>query len=270
MHSIVLPGTDISVTRLAFGTASLHHLWSSRARQNLLAAVVDMGIAHFDTSPYYGFGLAERAIGRFLRSGKPSVTVATKFGLYPPMWNSGSTTGVWARKFAGRVFPALSRPVVDWSVERATKSLERSLRLMCVDRVDFLLLHEPQAGLFSTEEILTWLSRTQGQGKIGTWGLAGELDNMRDLVAAGHPLAAVLQVRDSLGKREADLLARYGRPLQFSYGYLGSAGNSLPVREVLRAALKRNVAGSIIVSSRNQQRLAELVSVAEEECRLGA
>lgn len=270
MRSIVLPGTDISVTRLAFGTASLHHLWSSRARQNLLAAAVDMGISHFDTSPYYGYGLAERAIGRFLRSGKQRVTVATKFGLYPPLWNSGLTTGVWARKVAGRAFPALSRPVVDWSVKRAANSLERSLRLMCVDRVDFLLLHEPQTKLLCTEEILAWLSRAQGQGKIGAWGLAGELDNMRDLVAVGHPLAAVLQVRDSLGKHEAGLLARYGRPLQFSYGYLGSVGSFLPASDVLRAALKRNAAGSIIVSSRNQQRLAELASVAGEECQPGA
>jgi exodeoxyribonuclease-3 len=59
MKQVILPNSNLQVSRLSFGTASLHHLITSRARQQLLYSVLNSGISHFDTSPYYGFGLAD-------------------------------------------------------------------------------------------------------------------------------------------------------------------------------------------------------------------
>jgi len=39
----------------------------------------------------------------------------------------------------------------------------------------------------------------------------------------GHPLGMVVQVRDSLDRKEADLVKNRGRELQFTYGYLSSS-----------------------------------------------
>ena len=84
MRRVTLQGTDINVSRLSFGTASLHHLPTSRRRQDLLAAAFDHGFTHFDAAPYYGFGIAERELGQFLKARRGRVTITTKVGLYPP------------------------------------------------------------------------------------------------------------------------------------------------------------------------------------------
>jgi len=58
----MLPGTGLSVSRLSFGTATLHHHPTTAKRQAFLAAALDHGFTHFDTSPYYGFGMSEPVV----------------------------------------------------------------------------------------------------------------------------------------------------------------------------------------------------------------
>jgi aryl-alcohol dehydrogenase-like predicted oxidoreductase len=143
MRRVRLQGTDINVSRLSFGTASLHHLPTTRRRQDLLAATLDHGFTHFDTAPYYGFGIGEQELGRFLRDRRRLVTVTTKVGLYPPGGLHPNTGPVWTRKLAGKVLPPFSRALVDWSIAAASKSLDRSLRRVGTDQIDLLLLHNP-------------------------------------------------------------------------------------------------------------------------------
>jgi aryl-alcohol dehydrogenase-like predicted oxidoreductase len=190
-----LPGTEIVVSRLSFGTASLHHLPTPGRRQALLAEAAALGFSHFDASPYYGFGVAEHELGVFLRGRGDALTVASKVGLYPPGGRKACALFAWSRKAAGRWIPALSRVVVDWSVTAAEKSLARSLRALGRDRVDVLFLHEPAPGLLDAEEFLFWLAQQRRAGKIRHWGLAGPLN----LFSAwtNHSLAEILQVRDS-------------------------------------------------------------------------
>ena len=97
-----LPGTSIEVSRLSFGTASLHHLHSSRTRQALLQGALDVGITHFDTSPFYGYGLAERELGIFQARNRGLFTVATKIGLYPPDSMSPNMLSIWTNKITDR------------------------------------------------------------------------------------------------------------------------------------------------------------------------
>jgi len=70
-------------SRVGFGTGGLLRIGSARERQNVLAAALANGITHFDTAPIYGFGEAERALGRFLGGQRARVTLTTKFGLRP-------------------------------------------------------------------------------------------------------------------------------------------------------------------------------------------
>lgn len=268
MRRVTLPGTEISVSRLSFGTARLHHLPASRQRQDLLAAAFDHGFTHFDTAPYYGFGIAEQELGRFLKGRRGGVTITTKVGLYPPGSLHPSTVSVWTRKVAGKVLPALSRPVVDWSIAAAVKSLDRSLRRLGIERIDLLLLHEPVSGAVQSEVFLEWLREEQDSGRIRAWGLAGHTDCMDTWLSINHPLAMVLQVRDSLDRREADLVRSRGRDLQITYGYL-SPFSTMPggprATEILKRALRRNTTGSILVSTRQLNRVGELAAVAMME-----
>lgn len=264
MKRVTLPSTDLEVSRLSFGTASLHHLPSSSQRQLLLASVAEHGITHFDTSPYYGFGLAELEIGRFLKSHNNSLTIATKVGLYPPGQRS-SLASIWSRKAIGRLVPSFSRPVVDWSIAQASKSLDRSLRQLRRDYVDILFLHEPKPGLLDVDEFMEWLVRQREKGKLRYWGLAGPADLYEDWIREGHELAHILQARDHTASNDHPIL-NAGRCFQLTYGYLAAAhgmNERLQVGHVLRAALKRNSSGSVLVATRRIAHIAELVLAAE-------
>ena len=262
MDSIRIDGTDVFVTRLGFGTASLHHRYRANSRKALLQAAWEAGITHFDTSPYYGYGLAELDLGVFLKSlARNRVTLATKVGLYPWGFAASSTTGVWGRKALGRLHSPVSLPVVNWSLAAARKSLAASLGRLGTDYVDFLFLHEPVPELLQTDEIPRWLQSLVEKGVIRAWGVAGLASQVAPLMTSNSPLAGVVQTRDTLTGREADFLLTAGRSLQFTYGYLSSqaAGRSgADSGEIIQQALHRTRTGCVLFSSRKAERLRQI------------
>lgn len=247
-----LPGTNLEMSVFSFGTASLHHLNTEPERQSLLARAADAGFTHFDTAPLYGFGLAERSLAPLLKARK-SLTVATKVGLYPPGGASQSSFSMLARKAGGKVLPGLSRAVADWTVRRARDSFEGSLRRLGRERVDILLLHEPRADLIKTDEWLGWLSKARDSYRHV--GVAGQADRIGPFLKPGAPFGDVVQIADSLTNHEADVVLTSGRPLQLSYGYV-SADRESPAEKTLALARDRNATGSILVSTRQESRLA--------------
>ena len=81
-----------------------------------------------------------------------------------------------------------------------------------------------------------------------------------------HPLAMIVQTRDSAALRQADFVLDCQRTLQFTYGYRSSqmmGAGSKSYLELLRAALARNQTGSVIVSSRKASRVAQLANLLE-------
>lgn len=265
MQRTTVERAGIEVSRLAFGTGSMHRLFSRQDRQLLLARAAAVGMTHFDTSPYYGYGLAEVDLGRFLKGQREDFTVTTKVGLYPWMMPARSATEVWVRKVAGRIVSSLTLPAVNWQLDRAKDSLRQSLRRIRTDYVDFLLLHEPIWPLMHADEFLKWLLSEQYMGNVRAWGIAGVAERIAPWVEFGHPLASVVQTQDSLAGREADFLTQRGRGFQFTYGYLASLrAQRSPMSAVvaLRTALARNTTGSIIVSTRRADRFPELARAA--------
>jgi aryl-alcohol dehydrogenase-like predicted oxidoreductase len=267
MRSVCLPGTEIVLSRLSFGTSSLHRVISGKRRQSILASAFDAGFTHFDTAPLYGFGLAEAELGRFLKTRRGRVTVATKIGLYPPRVHSGIAS-VWAAKALAKVWRGGARPNVNWSPATLAAEFEASLSRLQADVVDLLLLHEPSYRTFESEAVLAWLERERDRGRIRAWGLAGEAARVCEWLAAEHELAMVLQVRDSLDRREADDVLARGRCLQLTYGYVSSAlrDPSRPeVPKVIGSAFLKNRTGSVLVSTNDPVHLAQLARVAEAE-----
>jgi aryl-alcohol dehydrogenase-like predicted oxidoreductase len=258
-----VPGTDIRTSRIGFGTASLHHLFSRKERLDLLYEAASAGITHFDTSPFYGLGLAESDLGLFVQGRRDKVTLTSKVGLYPYVTGARTATGTWALKAAGRIFPALSRPVEDWSQARARISLDRSLRRLGTDYLDFLLLHEPRMSLADNESLYHWLQTEQRSGRIRAFGIAGEAEKCAPFIEADHGLARVVQTADRLDGHSADFLLRSGRPLQITYGYLKSIIDGQPT-QTIRAALGRNTEGVVLIATRNRIHLRQLARIANE------
>jgi D-threo-aldose 1-dehydrogenase len=97
-------------------------------------AALRAGTTLFDTAPLYGHGLSELRLGRAL-AGMPRDTfeVQTKVGrLLVP--------GEQRSIFAGT--PPV-HPVFDYSADGVRRSLDDSLQRLGLDRVDSLLLHDP-------------------------------------------------------------------------------------------------------------------------------
>jgi aryl-alcohol dehydrogenase-like predicted oxidoreductase len=263
MLSTVLPGTDIRISRFGFGTSSLLRSGTARQRARLLAAAYDYGFTHFDTAPYYGFGVAERDLRPLLAAHK-DITVTSKVGLYAPGGEAQPTGLVFARKIAGRWLPILSKPIVDWSIARARDSLSASLRRLGRERVDFYLLHEPDPALIRSEEWLRWLE--DERDRVRCFGLAVDAARLCKFVAANDPLLSFVQTEDSLRNREADTLIDSGRKLQITYGYIRDALSSgvTDIAGVLAAALARNGSGSILVGTSKIARLARYSKLADK------
>ena len=264
MRVTALPDCGLQVSRLSFGTARLHHLSTSARRQAILASAVDLGFTHVDTSPLYGFGIAEAEVGKFLRRSGTGLTVASKIGLYPPGGRTSSSTAVLLRKVAGKVVPGLSRAVGDWAIAAAGRSLESTLAALGRDRVDVLFLHEPRPDLLDADGFLEWLGKQKKEGKVRHWGLAGPLDSFTPWVTGGHPLSEVLQIEDAGEGGGARRLLKQGREPQFSFGGLGGRrgrGGEFLATNALKAALERNRHGSVVVESGKAAHLRELASV---------
>jgi D-threo-aldose 1-dehydrogenase len=265
VQKVRLKETSISVSRFVFGTASLFNSGSAEARRKLLCSAIDAGFTHFDTAPYYGFGTAELDLGPVLKK-NPEVTVTTKVGIYSPGGESQRASAVFFRKAVGRLVRSLSRPMVDFSIGRAKHALEGSLRRLNRERIDIYTLHEPELHLLNSDEWQMWLDKAVAEGKIGTFGLALTADKVVPFLKDYSKLSCFIQVHDSLNKREADVLAQFGRPLQITYGYVSAArneGSPLTVTEVLRGALCRNPEGAIIVSTKRLNRLQQYARVSE-------
>lgn len=263
MQSTQLPGTTLELSRLSFGTASLHHLFKSQQRQSLLREAIDAGFTHFDTSPYYGFGLAEKSLGELPPSLRQQMTVASKVGLYGPHGAGSSVPEILLRKVAGKALPGLNKAVVDWSLTQAKKSLQQSLRRLQRDRLDILFLHEPVQSLIVSDEWQAWLESLIQAGTIRHYGIAGEAALISAMLEKAPELAPIVQMRDSLQQHQADLLTRHGRPLQMTYGYLAAGNNDgVDGTTILRQALQRNATGSILVSTRRIERVATLAQAA--------
>jgi D-threo-aldose 1-dehydrogenase len=126
------------MTALAFGGAPLGNLYAPIA-EDVADATVDAawehGIRVFDTAPLYGHGLSERRLGRALRERpRAEYALSTKVGrLLAP--GAGSTDGF--------VIPATHHVEWDFSADGVRRSLEASLERLGLDRVDTVLIHDP-------------------------------------------------------------------------------------------------------------------------------
>src|SRR5262249_24201562 len=125
---------------------------STKERLALLECAFDSGVRHFDTAPLYGYGEAERVLGEFLRARRNQITVATKYGIKPPVIMQTRWINVFARRVL-RLLPFLRKPLSRqaqllskqniFTAAEARSSLDQSLLALGTDYVDLFLLHEP-------------------------------------------------------------------------------------------------------------------------------
>lgn len=138
-------------------------LWGGsdeKEAERAVAAALDLGINFIDTAPAYGFGLAERIVGRVIAGRREEVVVATKCGL------------VWDEPTRARVVAAGDNPIRhDLSPESIRREVEASLRRMRTDYIDLYQTHWPDEKT-AVEDTMECLLALQGEGKIRAIGVS--------------------------------------------------------------------------------------------------
>lgn len=147
--------TDLLTRRLGLGCGRLKGGGEKATSLSLVHAALDLGIRCFDTAPPYGLGASEAVLGEALR-GRPEATfITTKAGLARPASPGILQAARAIVKPLAHYIPGLRHAVLKGMAQRAAtarfdpafiaRSFETSLRQLQRERVDSLLLHEPQA-----------------------------------------------------------------------------------------------------------------------------
>lgn len=187
--------TELEVTNLCVGCAQLGDMpetfafsvGEARALETLRAAFRSP-INYLDTAAAYGDGESERRIGLVLR----------ELGGLPP----GVVLGTKADR---------DLHTGDFSGDQIKRSVERSLRLLGLDRLQLVFLHDPEHTTFenvmSRGGPLEVLQRFKEQGVIGHLGVAGgPIDMSIRYVETGAFEAVITHNRYSLLNRTAEPL----------------------------------------------------------------
>ena len=236
---------------LSFGTSRLHHSFSTGTRSQLLHAAIECGFTHLDTSPYYGSGLSQEAIGALPSNLRSKVTIASKVCIYPSHYYSSLDCRI-PNKLASLTYPLLSKPEIDFSLQRAKLSLENTLRQLRVDYLDILYLHEPKVSLILQPEWSDWISNLKSSGRIRSWGIAGERDLISSFLLHSCMIPDYVQTRCLPRSSNTQLTAsKMARTPDFLYGAFSSPRPKTieNARYRLSSLLRENPMSTVIFSS---------------------
>ncbi|MCZ7438248.1 aldo/keto reductase [Micromonospora sp. WMMC241] len=173
METNRLGRSTVRVTSVGFGAAGIGNLYRAVADDEARGAVDaawNDGIRYFDTAPHYGLGLSERRLGAAL-AGRPRAefTVSTKVGriLVP-----SPDTADRRDDAGGFDVPADHVRRWDFSVDGVRRSLESSLTRLGLDRVDVVLIHDPdEHWRQAVDQAYPALHELRAQGVVGAIGV---------------------------------------------------------------------------------------------------
>jgi D-threo-aldose 1-dehydrogenase len=132
--------TDVEVTELGFGGASLGELFIAVPEHDALAtidAAWDAGIRYFDTAPWYGRGLSELRTGSGLRDHpRDEFALSTKVGRWlRPADGDEFERGPWVGGSPNEV-------VFDYTYDGIMRSVEQSRLRLGITRFDIAFIHD--------------------------------------------------------------------------------------------------------------------------------
>ena len=170
--------TGVRVSRLGLGGAPLSGMTlgggifggtASDAAVEVIQRARELGIRYFDTAPLYGSGRSEVRYGRALEgANRDEFVISTKVGRVLELYPGGMTAEDSPDGFADHV------PVNTWSRDGVLRSFEESLERLRLDRIDILLVHDPDTEEFgerqALDEAFPTLMELKSQGIIGAVG----------------------------------------------------------------------------------------------------
>lgn len=180
--------SELRISRLGLGGTALGNMFRATddaTSDATVDAAWDAGIRLFDTAPLYGHGLSERRLGRAVaRRPRDEFVLSTKVGRLLEGGAGEETTFV--------DLPDV-HPEFDYSASATRRSLEASLQRLGVDRVDVLLVHDPDDHETEAREgALPELIRMRDEGLVRAVGTGMNQAEMPARFVAEFDLDCVL------------------------------------------------------------------------------
>jgi aryl-alcohol dehydrogenase-like predicted oxidoreductase len=237
--------TGLKVSPIAFGAfkigrnekikyAQSYPLPSEEEAGRLLNGVLDLGINLIDTAPAYG--ISEERIGRHISQRRGEIVLSTKVG----------------ETFEG------GKSSYEFSADAVIKSLERSLKRLKTEWVEFLFIHSD--GREVEGETVAAMEDAKKRGKVRFIGLSGKtVESARAALKWADALMVEFHPKDGshegvieeAGKRGVAVLVK--KPL--ASGMI-SAGEAIPF------ILRKKEVGTLVIGGLNLEHINENLGIA--------
>lgn len=234
---------------------------TTAGRLRLLETAHHQGIHHFDTAPLYGQGLAESLVGTFARSRRDTLTITTKFGLLPrqrpaalrpllpiarvinrrlliPLRHRSESpvqkattpspspaVGPGPASSGSAAPKARARPAIPYTPAMLRSQLERSLRHLGCDYIDYYLLHECHVD-YLNEDFIDCLESLVQEGKIRRYGIGSGRWQSRCILEGHSALPWVVQIPDGWSDLDTEWFRQRGTAPLFTHSSLRSSQES--------------------------------------------
>ena len=168
----LLGRTGLEVTTLGYGAMDISgehagggRQLSGRQAEQILNAVLDVGINLLDTANDYG--ASEELIGRFAGHRRQDFYLATKCGC--PVASDGQA----------------APPGHVWTRENLLRNIETSLRRMKTDHVDVWQLHNPSVEQATAGDLVRTMEEVRAAGKARWIGVSSTLPHITEFITWG-------------------------------------------------------------------------------------
>ena len=220
----------LEVTRLGLGGTTFGNMYSVLSEQeglDVLDAAFAAGVRYFDTAPLYGYGLSETRLGPGLaRYNRDEIVLSSKVGYTLVERKPGDD---YVDLFVDA--PEMTS-YFDFSRDAVLRSIEGSLERLKMDRLDLVLIHDPDEGKSIEPD---WTPGERGyfdQVMAETYPVLDELRQQKVIKALG------------LGMNQWQMLADFARAGDFDAFLLAGRYTLLEqesLRELLPLCLERGV-----------------------------
>ncbi len=212
----------LEVTRLGLGGTTFGNMYSALDEQegfDVIDASYAAGVRYFDTAPLYGYGMSETKMGPGLaRYNRDEIAISSKVGYVLKERQEGDD---YVDLFVDA--PKLTS-YFDYSRDAVLRSIEGSLKRLKTDRLDIVLIHDPDEGK-----------------SIEPGWVPGDRANFDQVMAEAYPALAELREQGvvkaiGLGMNQWQMLADFARAGNFD-AFLLAGRYTLLEQESLRELL---------------------------------
>ena len=220
----------LEVTRLGLGGTTFGNMYSALDEQegfDVIDASYAAGVRYFDTAPLYGCGMSETKMGPGLaRYNRDEIAISSKVGYVLKERQEGDD---YVDLFVDA--PKLTS-YFDYSRDAVLRSIEGSLKRLKTDRLDIVLIHDPDEGK-----------------SIEPGWVPGDRANFDQVMAEAYPALAELREQGvvkaiGLGMNQWQMLADFARAGNFDAFLLAGRYTLLEqesLRELLPLCAERDV-----------------------------